>query len=308
MSDTTTTTQLTAAEAAAEDANRKQIAAGLAARTAKFNETAPAVVAVEEPKQKPSLAGLLRQIGTPREMTRAARTAAHDALARVLPTGAALLARYDAVKAAIGDRAQDFAAIPLPMHGNQLPPIMQAIPPKVHPNQDYAWNHFAIKTLVNAAREISTTLASDTYRAFTALTDVMRKFESGQIREYMGDDPSKYDRFTSIPDIGTALRTYEAALPTFKNVVDALEANAAIVERNEKLIAEDLATIFNVQPIEQVPQQTIALHQKLPVEQPRSYATDFGDPREHAIAEPDTVKIEAVDGGAHITTVRRRAE
>jgi hypothetical protein len=296
---------MTDSQIAIEDANRKQIARGLAARTAAFEAAQQPIVAVEE-KATTSLAARLRQLATPKEVTRAARTTAHDALARIIPTGDALLARYNAAKAAIGDRAQDYAAIPFTTYGHELPPILQAIPPKVHPGQDFAWNHFAIKMLVTAARDISTTLASETYGAFVTLTNVMRQFESGVITGYLGADPGKPDRFSAIPNIGTALRTYEEALPKFKNVVDALEQNIAIVERNEALVVEDLATA-TATPIEAVPQQAVPVHQKLPLEAPRNYHTDF-DPREPAPVPDTSVKVEAVADGYHITTTQRRAE
>jgi hypothetical protein len=68
-------------------------------------------------------------------------------------------------------------------------------------------------------------------------------------------------------------------------------------------VAEDLATA-TAQPVDQVPQETIPLHQKLPNDRPTHYA-DFDPLNPPRDVQPDRVNVEQIADGYHATTTRR---
>jgi hypothetical protein len=95
----------------------------------------------------------------------------------------------------------------------------------------------------------------------------------------------------------------------FLNCVNALANNIRLIGELEPKVAADLVLVQAAPVVPEPAPERLAMHQRLPNERPRSY-DDSGDPRV-IFAEsttPDTVKVEPVAGGTHITTTQRRAE
>jgi hypothetical protein len=274
-----------------EEQTRSSIARTLAERTERFNAQQPAVVATPEPTT-PLAAALARlaapaPIAPPRDLP-----STQMQLAPLLSKARSLVRRFDELRDQIGDRANDYAAL-------DMGRIVKLIPPTTDSE-----NWARLNALINASKEIAGTLAASNYSSMTHLIGIAQRFHDGGITEYQ--DPR--DRGKALYNPGVAIRYMEDQVKKFEVTVSALANNIQTVALMEPLIAADLVLVQAAPVVPEPAPERLAMHQKLPLETPKnSYVANY-DPREPVPVKDESVKVEQVDGGTHITTVSRRAE
>jgi hypothetical protein len=287
VSDETTPT-LTAAQITAEDANRKAMAAALAARTAAFEKSQQPVAAVAVEPKTPLAATLARlsapaPIAPPRDLA-----STQTQLAPMLAKARALVRRFDALREEIGEKAQDYAQL-------DMKRITQLIPPTTDSE-----NWARLNSLVNAARDIVRTFTATNYSDMARLIGIVQQFADGTITEYQ--DPQ--DRSRALYNPGVCIRYMGEQTARFLNCVNALANNVRLITAMEPMIAADLLVVTAAQVTPEPAPERLPMNQRLPNERPTSYLTPY-DPRDPEPQRDDSVKVEPVADGFHAVTTRR---
>jgi hypothetical protein len=284
MSDPTTTPQLTETQITAEDATRRQLAAALAQRTEKFNNQAPAVVAVAETKPATPLAARLAELSTPAPSPKTELSGAARSLRPLIEKATALMARFDAERAKVTDAIAQYAIADVRRIVNLVPP-----------SDDLGSNWFRLRELVSASKEVTSLVASSTYADFAKLTGIVEQFASGAITTYVSPERNRND---AIPSADAALMYYEPMVKRFENNVTAFEGWLALIAQYEPLVIADFKLA------EQAPALKVDV---LPVaveirERPMHYGNY--DPFNPPAPRDESVKEVVVEGGVRIGSVQ----
>jgi hypothetical protein len=279
-----TTPLLTNDQIAAEEASRKQLAAGLTARTEKFNQQAPPVTALAEKPASP-LAARLAELSTPAPQPKRELSGAAHALQPLAKKATELLARFDAAKVRVTDAVAEYAVVDIRRVVNTVPP-----------SDAIGSNWFRLRELVEASKEISSLVASSTYAGFAQLTAIITRFSTGEIVTYAAPDGKRAD---AIPSADAALMYFEPMVKRFENNVAAFENYLGIIARFEPLVIEDfkLAAQAPATSVETLP---AALEVR---ERPMNYGNEY-DPLNPVAPKGDDVPVVAVEGGTRIGSIR----